>query len=313
MIRSILVPLDGSVFGEQALPMALALARRAGAALKLLHVQVPFVGLLSDAGDFLSPQLDEEVGRHARSYLEALTARIAAVSPVPVAVQLLQGEAAPTVRRYAAAETVDLIVMSTHGRGPLARFWLGSVADELVRDASTPILLVRPHNEAVDLRADPVPKHIVLPLDGTPLAEQILPHAVELGKLADAEFTLLRVVGLLTPNAYHLDGASLAEMAQQMLDQIQRLQAARREEAQTYLEGIAARLREQALRVRTRVAVDEQPAQGILKATVEVGAGLIALETHGRRGLERMFLGSVADKVIRGAPLPVLVHRPTHV
>jgi nucleotide-binding universal stress UspA family protein len=311
MIRSILVPLDGSVFGEQALPMALALARRAGAALKLLHVQVPFVGLLSDAGDFLSPQLDEEVGRHARSYLEALTARIAAVSPVPVAVQLLQGEAAPTVRRYA-AETVDLIVMSTHGRGPLARFWLGSVADELVRDAPIPLLLIRPHDEAVDLRADPVPKHIVLPLDGTPLAEQILPHAGELARLVDAEVTLLRVVRPVTPNAYHHVGASLAEMTEQMLNQIRRMQAALRQDAQTYLEAIAARLHAQSLRVRTRVAVAEQPAQAILQAASEVDAGLIALETHGRRGLERMFLGSVADKVIRAAPLPVLVHRPTH-
>lgn len=310
MIRSILVPLDGSPFSEHALPLALGLARRAGAALTLLHVQLPFVALPPDTGTNLGPPLEEELDRHARGYLEALTRRLEPLSPVTLTTKILIGEVAPTIRRFAAAEAVDFTVMCTHGRGPLARFWLGSVADELIRDAPVPILLVRPQDQAADLRADPMPRQIVLPLDGTPLAEQIIPHAVELGKLVDAEFTLLRVVAPITPNAYHLDGASLTQMTQQVLDEIQRMQAALRKEAQTYLDGVAARLREQSLRVRTRVAVDEQPAQAILKIAVETGAGLIALETHGRRGLQRMFVGSVADKVIRGAPLPVLVHRP---
>lgn len=312
MIRSVLVPLDGSPFGEHALPLALGVARRAGAVLHLLHVQVPFVTLPPDAGAYLGPPIEEEMDRRARAYLEALRQRITTFAPGPIVTKILEGEVAPTIRRYTDDEKVDLVVLSTHGRGPLARFWLGSVADELVRDATTPILLVRPQDDAVDLQADAMPKHVLLPLDGTPLAEQIVPHAIELGKLVDADFTLLRVINPITPNAYHLEGAGLAQMAQQMLDQIERMQAALRKEAIAYLDGVAGRMREQSLKVQTRVAVDEQPANAILKTAAGLGAGLIAIETHGRRGLERMFVGSVADKVIRGAPLPVLVHRPVH-
>jgi nucleotide-binding universal stress UspA family protein len=309
MVRSLLVPLDGSPFSEHALPLALGLAKRSGAALKLLHVQPPYVTLPPDAD--LGPPLEEELDRNARAYLDALARRIAGVASVRFDAKILVGEVAPTVRRYAEEQGVNLVVMSTHGRGPVARFWLGSVADELMSDASIPILLVRPHDQVNDLRADVVPRHIVLPLDGTPLAEQILPHAAEVGKAADADFTLLRVVGPITPNVYHVEGAGLAQMTEQMLDQIQRMQTSLREEAQTYLEGVAARLRGQSLRVRTQVVVDEQPAHAILKVAAEVGAGMVALETHGRRGLERMFVGSVADKVIRGATTPVLVHKPT--
>src|SRR5262249_57716766 len=105
---------------------------------------------------------------------------VAVLSPAPVTAEVLQDEVAPAVRRYAAAEAVDLIVMSTHGRGPLARFWLGSVADALVRDAPVPVLLVRPHGEAADLHADLLPHHVLLPLDGPPLPDQILPHPLHL-------------------------------------------------------------------------------------------------------------------------------------
>lgn len=237
MIRSLLVPLDGSPFSEHALPLALALARRAGA---------------------------------------------------------------------------DLVVMTTHARGPLGRLWLGSVADRLVRELPVPLLLVHPRDTAVDLAQEPALKHLLLPLDGTALAEQIVEPATTLGRLTDAEYTLLRVTQPVLPLHYHLEGGSFGEMAESAIHQIDTLQGQVRKEAVAYLEGVAGRLRQQGLRERTRVVEESQPAAAILHEAASLGADLIALETHGRHGLSRLLLGSVADKVIRGAAVPVLVHRPAY-
>jgi nucleotide-binding universal stress UspA family protein len=127
--------------------------------------------------------------------------------------------------------------------------------------------------------------------------------AVALGTLMGADYTLLRVIRPVLFPAAIPDGPTLNLGAQLMLDQVAKLAAEVRKEAEAYLERVAGRLRAQSLSVRTRVALEDQPAAAILRAAV-------ALETHGRRGLSRLFLGSVADKVIRGASVPVLVHRP---
>src|SRR5262249_43029544 len=95
-----------------------------------------------------------------------------------------------------------------------------------------------------------------------------------------------------------------------VIDRLEELEQQLRRQAHAYLGQVADRLRGRSLRVTTRVAVAEQPATAILQEAENQGADLIALETHGRGGLSRLFLGSVADKVVRGASVPVLVHRP---
>jgi nucleotide-binding universal stress UspA family protein len=134
----------------------------------------------------------------------------------------------------------------------------------------------------------------------------MLEPAVALGRLSDAEYTLLRVIQPVLPVQYHLEGGSLAQMAGAVVEQIDALEAQVRKAAADYLDGVAGRLRRQGLRVGTKVVAESQPAAAILQEA----ADLIALETHGRHGLARLLLGSVADKVIRGAAVPVLVHRP---
>jgi nucleotide-binding universal stress UspA family protein len=203
--------------------------------------------------------------------------------------------------------------MTTHGRGPLARLWLGSVADALVRDLPLPLLLVHPAEGLVDLAHEPPLKHLLLPLDGEPLAEQMIEPAVALGTLTDADYTLLRVIKPVVPFAYPFaEGHTVGQVAQSMIDQLQRLQGEVRKEAADYLERVAAGLRARSLRVQTRVAVEAQPAVAILHEAKPPAVDVVALETHGRRGLKRLFLGSVADKVIRGSAVPVLVQRPAH-
>jgi nucleotide-binding universal stress UspA family protein len=224
---------------------------------------------------------------------------------------VLEGAVTETLCDYTRTSGNDLVVLSTHGRGPLARFWLGSVADELVRRLPMPILAVRPQEEPAEPPKAAPFRHILIPLDGSPLAEEIIEPALALGMLGEAEYTLLRFI---SPTI--LGGVSFSDMGGMLVDEtlLRRLEEAHeaaRREAETYLQRTAARLRERTSRVHTHVHDSEQPALAILAQAREVKADLIAIATHGRGGLNRLLLGSVADKVLRGASVPVLLDHPS--
>jgi nucleotide-binding universal stress UspA family protein len=216
-----------------------------------------------------------------------------------VSVTLVRGRAAVEIDRYARESRAGLVVMTTHGHGPLSRAWLGSVADQLVRAAPAPILLVRPSDEErPDLAARPAFRRILVPLDGSDAAEEVLDLAVPLGALWDAAYTLVRVVPLYVQvgspymaHALHLDQA---------------LMEAARAEAESYLKEVSARLAKRELDVTPRLA-EGAAAQVILALADEERADLVAMRARGRGGIERLVLGSVADKVIRGLHRPVLV------
>jgi nucleotide-binding universal stress UspA family protein len=297
MYRSILVPLDGSPAAEHALPWALSLARLAKAALQIAAVHVPAAPLFSGSDLLGNLQLDSSIREKERSYLDGVVRRLVHATRAPVTSVLLEGPIADALSEQAKTVQADLIVMTTHGRGPLSRFWLGSVADKLVRQASVPVLVVRPQEGPPELIEAPPCRHILIPLDGTEEAEQILEPAVQLGSLMQADYELLLViVPLVSP-----DPATVYEPAF-----IQAVQTDGRE----YLEEVAERLRARSLRVHTRVIFSRPAAMAILEEAGTEPATLIALETHGRGGVARLLLGSVADKVLRGASVPVLVHRP---
>jgi nucleotide-binding universal stress UspA family protein len=311
MYRSILVPLDGSNFGEHALPLAATLARRAGAGLTLAHVHEPAATLYGEGAIVLSEELDQIYRQQTRAYLDSVQARLGDVAPASITTKLLEGGVIEAVASQVSEEKVDLVVMTTHGRGPLGRFWLGSVTDKLVRQLSVPLLLVHPAATVPDLSVERVVQHIMVPLDGSELAERILAPTTALGELMNSDYTLLRVVKPVHPSLPYTEGMSIAQMAGEILDRIEMLQGEVRKEAQEYLNGIAGRLRARTLRVQTRIAVEEHPGTAILHEAATHDADLIAIETHGRAGLSRLFLGSVADKVLRGSTIPILVQRPT--
>jgi len=288
MFDSLLVPLDGSDFAEQALPLALSIARRAGSGLNLVRAHVvyalnerPFVRLPYDTA------AEAEWVKQEQLYLDATARWVAAGSRVAVTTALVYGLTVDAILAHAQAGNADLIVMTTHGRGPASRFFLGSVADELIRRAQVPLLLTRPSESAPTLIPEPVLENVLIPLDGSALAEQVLGPALALAQVMEARCTLLRVVEA-GPDP-----------------------AGRTEEAEGYLKHLIGRLGGQSLRIQARVVVAAHPAEAIGKEAQAQGSNLIALATHGRGGARRMLLGSVADKVIRGTPIPVLVYRPT--
>jgi nucleotide-binding universal stress UspA family protein len=305
MYRSLLVPLDGSARAEQALPPALTIARKAGAVLDVVSVQVPFPPTYEGRVRVSNP-LQADARDRARSYLDAVVQRIAAISPVPTTATLLDGPVAEALYRHAGTTGIDLVVMTVVGAGPWTRLWLGSVADELVRRLPMPLLLLRPQEPAPAPAIEPAFRHILIPLDGSEVAEQILGPAVALGKLMQAEYTLLRVATPAVSARPAPPVGPTSELAQQQLPMAEDQP---RVDAQAYLDRVAERLRAESLRTQTRVVLHDHAAGAILSAQ-DTGIDLIAFTTRGHRALPWLFLGSTADKLLRGASTPVLVRRP---
>jgi nucleotide-binding universal stress UspA family protein len=312
MYRSILVPLDGSPFGEQALPLAVGIARRSAAHLRVVHVHVPLAEVYAETWPGFESTVNPALRLRSQGYLDAVRRRleVAAGPDVEVTCALVEGTVPEALQEQVVATGADLVVMTTHGRGPLARAWLGSVADALIRRLSVPLLLARPRETAGDA-AEPPPRHVLIPLDGSPLAEDIVEPAVALGSLRDAEYTLFRVIPPMIP--WSCTGYPAAAGYEELLAELEQLHAQDRAEAGAYLDRLAVGLRERGLRVNTRVACHDQPAVAILDEAKAHPDGVVALATHGRGGLPRLFLGSVADKVLRGSNLPVLIHRASPV
>ncbi|MBV8462419.1 MAG: universal stress protein, partial [Acidimicrobiales bacterium] len=273
--------------------LALSIARRSGASLHLLHVLPEPSSIYTEPPlfvehDTLGQRYRQRLREQGQKYLDDVIRRLETLSGVVAVPVVRDGEVADVIRDQVVHGGVDLVVMTTHGRGPLGRMWLGGVADELVRTLPAQVLLVRPMEEEPDLSREPALHRLVLPLDGSAPAERIIEPAVELGRLMGARYTLVRVV---SPTDRNDAGLELL-----------------RREAEHYLEGVAEEMRARGLDVQTCVLLQEQPAEGILDEARRGGGDLIALETHGRRGLPRLFLGSVADKLVRGGSVPILVH-----
>jgi len=313
MFRLIQVPLDGSPFAEHALPLAVGLAQRDRATLHVVRVYVPIADVYLYRHGPLYANLDQELMEHTCNSLDAIVTSIAEstgfrATPVP-----LRGAVAETIVQHASTSGADLLIMTTQGRGPLSRFWFGSVADSLVRQSSIPILFVRPQEETPDFAQPPTIRHVLIPLDGSQLAEQALEPALNLGNADQGEYTLLRVVPAILPAAYDpISGRVNVGLYTSWHQQLNDLKRQLEGEAQDYLEQLAERLRAQSLQVHTRVMSHEQPATAILDTASSLGTDAIALTTRGQGGLKRLLLGSIADKVLRGATMPVLICPPVN-
>jgi nucleotide-binding universal stress UspA family protein len=293
MFQTILVPVDGSSRAEHALPLAIALARAARAAVRLVTVHRLAAG---------SPAEDLAVEHVEQAYLDRTADGIRRAGVPTVSTDILEeGSIAPALCAYARAVDAALIALTTHGRGPLSRFWLGSVTDELLRTSPVPVLVVRAADGVrPDLAAPVGARRILVPLDGSETAAAALAPAVQLTRLFEAGLVLFRVVvpapvapaDQTAPLTSAMEGPALDEMVRR---------------AGEDLEQIARQLRAVGLAADTRVAVDVSPAAAVLDAAL--ATDMIALSTHGRGRVARFLLGSVADKVVRGAPCPVFVVR----
>lgn len=311
-MRAILVPVDGSSLAETALPTACAIARRCSASHVDAVIVAPEPGdpLNSGGAPVIDVRLDHDLIAETASYAESLRGRLSALAPdVATAVTVLHGRPVERLAARALTGEYDLIVMTTHGRSGVSRAWLGSVADGLMRSTTTPVLLLRDTSAAAP-REDAEPfANVVIPADGGTVSEQIIPQVVAIAG-PRATFHLLHVLvpsrWLPPPSAFEVVTAGTVD-ASKPEDPL----SAARDVAVRRLGAVAQQWRAQGLQIETHLPVHPSPAEAILAYAQEQGASLIAMTTHGRSGAGRLLMGSVADKVVRGANVPVLVQVPT--
>lgn len=292
MYRTILVPVDGSKLAERALAIAMPLAEQHGARLILFRAHELVMPLTMGGGaPVRDTALDETWRAEARSYVEKLAKRTAKLTTAPVEAEFREGRVVPTLSAYATESGAGLVVMSTHGRGGFQRFWLGSVADALVRHATVPVLLVRGTRPPAKRLANAPPfVRAVVPLDGSDNAERALTAAKALFGRVHARVTLVHVVHPMSEVAgVNLKRDHSAEVVHD------------------YLEPLATRTASETLEVRYEVKVDGNVARALAESAEAHDADLIVIAGQGLSGVQRFLVGSVADKLIRTAAVPVMV------
>lgn len=295
MTLRLLVPLDGSEAGELALPWAARLARRREAVVVLAEA-VPLLPVVSggpmgelDLSDMYESTLIEE-REAAATYLGGVRERLVA-DGLEVETVVRVGGAGSTILDLADELGIEAVVMATHGRGGLSRMVLGSVAEQVIQQATVPVLLVRAQEGVV--RRPPALTRLLVPLDGSGLAERALGVA---GQIADRDAKIVLVRAAELPRS----GPGRARSWTTVVDR-EGLHA-----ATEYLHRVASVLTATGLRVQQDARCGD-PAEQILTAAVEHDADLIVMVTHGRTGPARWWLGSVADAVVRRADRPVLL------
>jgi nucleotide-binding universal stress UspA family protein len=287
MFKSVVVPLDGSAFGERALPIAVAITEKCGAALHLVHVHsvTPPDAYL----DALTPYIfqnavdstvlhDEDVKQDEMVYLDRLARRARSRVPVTTSELRLGVGVESEVEAAVLGWQADLVVMATHAREGFDGFMHGSIAEAVMRRLGRPTILVPAAAAEVSVRYPPTPRHIVITLDGSAWAEAVIAPAAELAKRVGARVTLLAVQDA---------PSELPEYLQQI--------------ARTTLADLP---------VTTYVIDGLNPADAIIDYLRDHPCDVIAMATHGRTGVSRLMYGSVAGQVLHASHKPVLLLRP---
>lgn len=295
MSRRILVPIDGSPFSERALTLAVPLAQQHDASLVLMLANpLPPRVESSPASPVRDLSGERDVREHLRAQLERVARRVATRDGVTTATQFREGPVLDEIEGAIADVAASMVVMATHGRGGVSRLWLGSVTDALLRRSSVPVLVTRTARKwTLTTATEPFFPRVLVAVDGSALSEEALERAIDLLGESTGEFVLARV-----------EDAPIAAVSSTWISE------ATVRVREGYLEPLAERFRTPERTIRTHAIVHHDPARAILDLAKEEHAFAIALATHGRTGVRRAVIGSVADKVIRGSSVPVLVCPP---
>lgn len=294
MKQAILVPLDGSAAAEATLPWAVHLARRTGADLYLAEVHAPPATMVD--GETLASSVvpDEATREQELDYLASVQRRLQP-SGLTVRSELLEGSVVASLAAYAQRIQPRWVVMLSHARGLLARFFLGETAREFVRQSTCPVLLIPADRQTHDVLEPVSAQRVVIPLDGSRRSERILESAADLAAAFQAEARLvLALMGVTDLEDGSTQGGPGGISSA---------------EAQAYLERQAATVRSRGVPTTCHVVPTGSAADVILAEAAARPGTIIAMSTHGRTGLSRVIWGSVADAVIRRAHTPVLVLR----
>lgn len=311
MYTRIVVPLDGSTVSAQALPWARLVAGGLGASITLLQV-VETLDSIPQSQDIESvswrlqaeaqaswARLREAAVKEAKANLDK-TAGPLRSGGLTVDTVVREGDAALTLIAEAGHMPDTLVVMSTHGRSGVGRWVMGSVTDKVVHHGHADIMVTRAQEGAGT--GAPRVSGIVVPVDGSPMAEAAIAPAAAIAKAFLAPVTVVRVI---TPAMYGIgygDYTGVAVPDQRLMDAVA-------QDARDYAEGVAKRIKAAGAPKADTNVVDGFPASAILDAATGAGK-LVVMTTHGRSGVGRWVLGSIADHVVRHGTGPVLLVRP---
>jgi nucleotide-binding universal stress UspA family protein len=300
MYTRIIAPLDGSALAERVVPYARTLARELRLPVTLLQVIDPNL-IASFSHPAKKPGFDNvAAGMKASSvdYLRKLAPLFGEFVKVDPSVEI--GNPAEAIVGKAASDPNILIAMTTHGHSSSQRWVMGSVAGKVLRAARNHLLLVRPDDEPVKINEEILLKTVLVPLDGSRLAETVLPVAMELAQVMRAQVILLRGYAL----AMSIYGAD-----EDFAPQIDQLNARLRVEAKEYLDRKVRELKEKGLEKVSSVLLEGSGPTEIIDFAKKTPDSLVAMCTHGRSGIGRWVLGSVTERVAQYSGDPVLIVR----
>jgi len=300
MYSKILIPLDGSKTAEKVLPYARYLAGKFKIHVELLAVvdiAEMAAHMAAEKARFLDTMV-EDATRSSETYLRNITATFLGAT---VRHTVAKGRAEDTIIEKGETDKNALITMATHGRSGLNRFLLGSIAEKVLRGSANPLLLVRATEEG-KAEGEAGFKTIIVPLDGSELADSVLPMVAGVAKKLGLEVTLFR--------AYHIPYNAYAGDAGFYAVNYDELMAGVRDEANEYLERKATEVRNLGGEKVSWLTKEGFAGDEIIKLANETPGGLIAMCSHGRSGVKRWVLGSVTETVVRHTVHPVLISRP---
>jgi nucleotide-binding universal stress UspA family protein len=311
MLKRILVPLDGSKRAEHAIPVAARIARTSGASIVFVNVVLPALEFGTYTVNHLvasKPGAFERRLAKASDYLTHVLATYATpLTGIDVATDIVSGAASPAIFFAARWEQVDLIILCSLAETGLKRWVFGSVAQEAARHSPVPVLVLNEKGKVPGAFMEPHPLRILIPLDGSPLAETAFEPTVHLASLlgspAPIELHLLRVVDLPVAGGkfpINFDAALCKEACQ---------------EAETYLKDVTARFQESLADIKVNITssavISLDIADAIRQyAENESGYDLIAMTTHGRSGWRRLLMGSITEHIVGTTNLTLLIVRP---
>lgn len=302
MFKKILIPLDGSLRSEQALSLVSKLFPADDRILILLeatgdsNIAYPIYGAGAEGYAQMIPEYKKQ---QVEEYVKAVAAETRAWAPEVVGYSIM-GKPDEAIIEVAKQEEVDLIVMVTHGYGALERLLLGSVTEKVIRDAPCPVLAVRD---------DHVPSHMLIALDGTPFSESILEPAFALARLIKADVTLARV----DVPADDLDMREVETLSKIDRELADTLLVHHNSRSEFYLDDIRQRFLTHKEKIEIRVDYDVdygKPGLQLPKVAKRHNCDLIAMATHGRKGIKRLFNRSVTEEVMHQTETAMLVLHP---
>ncbi|MBE3119645.1 MAG: universal stress protein [Candidatus Atribacteria bacterium] len=300
MFNPILVPLDGSQLAECVLPHIVAFARSFDAEITLLRIlEKNQASAPAQLFDLLNWQINKT---KAALYLEKTKARFQE-SGLRARTIVLEGLVAEGITEYAQNQGMKLIVLSSHGHNGLTQWGISSITQKIILSAPTSVLLIRAHQhdiQADELSETPVYKRILVPLDGSQRAENVLPIITQLARFHKSQMHLVQVVQ--TP-----------EMARQMppapedIDLSNRVVARNREEAGHYLEQVKSRSYLEGIAVQTHLITSDNAAVALHQLGEQEHIDLVTLSAHGYSGNHQWPYGSMVNNFIMYGKVPLLI------